>query len=213
MALKPTGENPRVITRTKVIETPPKIPDFTSANIFLAACAEALAQLHNTLDVNASLTVSGRTMPPGGLDNVIGPCLNQVPLRVILPANRTSETTLSTVQQAQLNVLPAEIATSQSIYKTCAQDWPEHQRKMFYNVQFHNVIFPSIDLLGDGVKTPLKVHGPTGVWDHSEEIWAIARPVEGTWHIALSANASNCTPEHLENVGDTIASILASVNQ
>ncbi|GIJ87025.1 nonribosomal peptide synthase [Aspergillus pseudoviridinutans] len=213
MALQPTGAESRIMTMTKIIESPPRIPDFTAANIFLAACAEALAHLHDTLDVNATLTVSGRTMLPGGLDNVIGPCLNQVPLRVSLPADRSFGTTLTTVKQAQLDMLPAEVATSQSIYKTCAQDWPEHQRKMFYNVQFHNVIFPSVDLLGDGVKTPLKVHGPTGVWEHSEEIWVIARPVEDTWHIALSANASNCTQKHLENVGDTIASILALVNK
>ncbi|KAJ6007935.1 nonribosomal peptide synthase [Penicillium herquei] len=213
MALEPTGEQSRIITRTKVIASPPNIPDFTAANIFLAACTEALAQLHDTSDVNASLTVSGRTMLPGGLDNVIGPCLNQIPLRVSLPADRTFEKTLAMVQQAQLDALPAEVATSESIYKTCAEDWPVHQRKMFYNVQFHNVIFPSIDLLGDGVKTPLKVHGPTGVWDHSEEVWVIARPVGETWHIALSANASNCTPEHLEKVGDTIACILDSPGQ
>jgi amino acid adenylation domain-containing protein len=213
MALEPTGEKSRIITMTKVIESPPNIPDFTPANVFLAACAEALAHLHDTSDVNATLTVSGRTMLPGGLDNVIGPCLNQLPLRVSLPADRTFEKTLATVQQAQLDTLPAEVATSQSIYKTCAQDWPEHLRKMSYNVQFHNVVFPSIDLLGDGVKTPLGVHGPTGVWDHSEEIWVIARPVEDTWHIALSANALNCTTEHLEKVGDTIASILASANK
>ena len=213
MALEPTGEKSRIITHTKIIESPPSIPDFTSANIFLAACAEALSRLHDTPDVNASLTVSGRTMLPGGLDNVIGPCLNQIPLRVSLPVNRTFEETLTAVKQAQLDTLPAEVATSQSIYKTCAEDWPEHQRKMFYNVQFHNVIFPSIDLLGDGTKTPLKVHGPTGVWDHSEEIWVIARPVGHTWHIALSANASNCTPQHLEKVGDTIASILDLASQ
>jgi hypothetical protein len=138
------------------------MPDFTPANIFLAACAEALAHLHDTLDVNATLTVSGRTMLPGSLDNVVRPCLNQLPLRVSLPADRTFEKTLTTVQLAQLETLTAEVATSQSIYKNCAQVWPEHLRKMFYNVQFHNVIFPSIDLLGDGVKTPLKVHGPTG---------------------------------------------------
>lgn len=133
-----------------------------------------------------------------------------MPLRVSLPADRTFEKTLSAVQQAQLDILPAEVVTSQSIYKTCAEDWPEDQRKMFYNVQFHNALWPSIDVLSDGVKTPSKVYGPTGVWDHSEETWVIARPV---WHIALSANATNCTPEHLEKVGDTIASILASANQ
>ncbi|KAJ6017846.1 nonribosomal peptide synthase [Penicillium sp. IBT 35674x] len=141
------------------------ILDFTAANIFLAACTEALARLHDTSNVNASLTVFGRTMLLGGLDNVIGPYLNQIPLRVSLPADLNFEKTLAMVQQAQLNALPAEVSTSRSIYKTCAENWSVHQRDMFDHIPFHNVIFLSIDLLGDGVKTPLKgtVHSGCGI--------------------------------------------------
>ena len=73
--------------------------------------------------------------------------------------------------------------------------------------------FHPTDLLGDDIKTPLRVHGATGVLDHSEEIWVIARPVEDTWHNSLSANASNCTRYNLEKVRCTIASILVSANK
>ncbi|KAJ4155068.1 hypothetical protein LMH87_000334 [Akanthomyces muscarius] len=206
----PTGEASRIVTLTKIIEKPPKISDFTSANIYLAACAEALARLHDTADINASVTVSGRTLLPAGLDNTIGPCLVQTPLRVVLPeaSERTFQQTLDKVHQAQLDMLPAEIATSYDIFKACT-NWPEQHRKMAYNVQFHNVLFPSIDLLGDGTQVELGVHGPTGVWDHSEEVWVIGRPVGDTWHIALSGNASNCTMQHLEQIGETVKSILA----
>lgn len=210
LLLPPTGEASRIITVTKIIEKPPKISEFTAANIYLAACAEALSRLHDTADINASVTVSGRTLLPAGLDNTIGPCLVQTPLRVVLPeaSTRTFQQTLGKVHQAQLDMLPAEIATSYDIYKACT-DWPEQHRKMAYNVQFHNVLFPSIDLLGDGTQVELGVHGPTGVWEHSEEVWVIGRPVGDAWHIALSGNASNCTMQHLEEIGETVKSILA----
>lgn len=208
LPLQPTGRKSRILTSTSVIEYPPRVADFTEASAFLATCAETLARLHDTRDVHFSLTVSGRTLLPDSLSNIVGPCLNQVPLRVVLPPEPSFKKTLGLVRQAQLDMLPAEMATLQDIYQVCT-NWPEKHRKMSYNVHFHDVDSRSIDLLGDGAQTPLLTHGPRGVWEHSEAIWIIASPAEGTWQIALSGNASHCTSEYLDKILDTLALVVA----
>ncbi|PQK18077.1 hypothetical protein BB8028_0011g00060 [Beauveria bassiana] len=209
LALHPTGNSSQILTRSRVIACPPKQASFTEANVFLAVCAETLARLYDTRDVHFTLTVSGRAMLPANLTNIVGPCLNQVPLRVVLPEEPNFSTTVGLVRKAQLDMLPAEMATLQDIYKACT-DWPEGAQKMAYNVHFNDLDSRSIDLLGDGAQVPLLVHGPRGVWEHSEQIWIIASPVEGTWQIALSANASHCTADYLDKIGDTLALVAAA---
>lgn len=211
LPLRPTGEESRILTSTSVVEHPPRVADFTEASVFLATCAETLARLHDTRDVHFSLTVSGRTLLPESLNNTVGPCLNQVPLRVALPPESSFKQNLGLVRQAQLDMLPAEMATLQDIYKVCT-DWPEKHRRMSYNVHFHDVDSRSIDLLGDGVQTPLLTYGPRGVWEHSEAIWIIASPVEETWQIALSGNASHCTTEYLDKISDILALVVAAAH-
>ncbi len=211
LPLQPTGDQSRILTSTSVIQCPPKVSDSTEASVFLATCAETLARLHDTRDVHFSLTVSGRTLLPGSLDNIVGPCLNQVPLRVVLPPEPSFITTVGLVRQAQLDMLPAEMATLQDIYRTCT-NWPEEHQKMMYNVHFHDLDSRSIDLLGDGVQTPLLTHGPRGVWEHSEAIWMVASPVDGTWQIVLSGNASHCTSGYLDKISDTLALVVATAD-
>jgi hypothetical protein len=158
-------------------------------------------------------TVSGRTMLPPGLDDVVGPCLNQIPLRVRLDPERTFDRTLRATQQAQLDMLTTETATLADIYQACAEEWPVEQRKLFYNVQFQNVGLPSVDLLGDGVQTSMNVFGSMGVWKHSEEVWIIARPSSDGWNIDLSSNACNSSIQDLEKIAAEIMSILKNVSK
>lgn len=211
--LAPTGKRSKIISMTKVIDSPPSAPGFTPANLFLATCVQALARIRGTDDVVTTLTVSGRTMLPAALAEVVGPCLNQVPLRVKLDAEWTFAHTLSATQKAQLAILPVEVSTVAPIWPTCAREWPEQSRKLTFTVQYQNVGLPSIDLLGKGVETTMGVYGPTSVWDHSEQVWIIARPDEttGAWHVALSANECNCSMDELEEIAEELEVVLGHV--
>jgi amino acid adenylation domain-containing protein len=213
LPLSPTGAPSSIITSSQAIEHPPRHKGYTAANVFLASCAEAIARIRNINDVVMTTTVSGRTMLPPGLDDVVGPCLNQIPLRVRLDPERTFDRTLRATQQAQLDMLTTETATLADIYQACAEEWPVEQRKLFYNVQFQNVGLPSVDLLGDGVQTSMNVFGSMGVWKHSEEVWIIARPSSDGWNIDLSSNACNSSIQDLEKIAAEIMSILKNVSK
>ena len=212
LELTPTRRRSKIISMTKIINPPPCAPGYTSANLFLATCVQALSRLHGTDDVVTTLTVSGRTMLPTALAEVVGPCLNQVPLRVKLDPGRTFANTLSATQKAQLAILPVESSTIAPIWPSCATDWPAQSRKLTFTVQYQNVGLPSIDLLGTGVETSMGVYGPTSVWDHSEQVWIIARPdAKGVWHVALSANECNCSMQELEEIAGELEEVLGRV--
>ena len=205
---KKAGDH-KIISMTKVIKAPAPRTGFTEANVFLAACSQALGSIHDRSDVTMTLTTSGRSNLPEELQGVVGPCLAQLPLRVKLDAERQFERTLTATQQAQSELMHADMATIKNIYKECATDWPENQRRMAYNVQYQNVGLPSVDLLGNGEITTPGVYPPfLNVWDHCEEVWIIARPKDNDWHIALAGNTFNCTMEYLEKIGQELAIVL-----
>ena len=57
----------------------------TPAIRFLASCAAMLAQTTSTRDVVFGCIVSGRNSVPQDLQDVCGPCLNEIPVRVTFP--------------------------------------------------------------------------------------------------------------------------------
>ncbi|ETN41090.1 uncharacterized protein HMPREF1541_03025 [Cyphellophora europaea CBS 101466] len=104
----------------------------TFATILKAAWALVLASLSHTPDVTFGHVVSGRNLDAAfgpGLDNVIGGCINIVPVRVA--ALRTAESTilqlLQAVQDQHAASLPYESVGSRTIVRE-ASPWPKQTR-------------------------------------------------------------------------------------
>ncbi|KAJ6182276.1 hypothetical protein N7485_000918 [Penicillium canescens] len=91
----------------------------TSATVVKAAWALALADMAATPDVVYGHMVSGRNLPLDGVESIMGPCLNIVPVR----ANMTEMTTvldlLRTIQQQQTDTIPHESMGFQQIINKC----------------------------------------------------------------------------------------------
>lgn len=94
----------------------------TQATIFTTACALTLAKEDGSSDVVFGRTVSGRQGLPLAQQNVIGPCLNQVPVRARL-GGVSRRDLLREMQDQYLNSLAFETLGFDEIKKNCT-DWP-----------------------------------------------------------------------------------------
>ncbi|KAL8954186.1 MAG: hypothetical protein Q9183_007282, partial [Haloplaca sp. 2 TL-2023] len=75
--------------KTKTLKQEIKLPTLTSRNITEATILKAawcltLAQLSGTSDICFGNVISGRNVPVEGVESIVGPCLNIIPVRVRL---------------------------------------------------------------------------------------------------------------------------------
>ena len=101
-------------------EIPALLPrdGYTPAIIFTAAFARALRQTTSTTDTTFGLLISGRSNLPAGLDNVVGPCLNTIPVRITCSTS-TPEEILESVQSQRVASLPYETYSFEDIRRNC----------------------------------------------------------------------------------------------
>lgn len=95
----------------------------TFATVIKAAWSLVLAQLSGSDDVVFGHVISGRNSSAPGLDQVVGPCLNIIPVRVKLDRDLQVSNLLSHVQDQQIANIPFETLGFSEIIKHCT-DWP-----------------------------------------------------------------------------------------
>ncbi|RYP81490.1 hypothetical protein DL769_001961 [Monosporascus sp. CRB-8-3] len=101
---------------------PLKAHDITFATMLKAAWAMVLSQYSGRSDIVFGHTMSGRS---SGAADVVGPCINVVPVRVPLQPDWTGLDLLRFVQEQQLATLPHELVGFRGILKRCT-DWAGH---------------------------------------------------------------------------------------
>ena len=131
------GSRSPVIRSTRTISFSPlklNSEGITFATVIKSAWAYVLSQVSGSLDVVFGHTIAGRN---AGGDDVVGPCINVVPVRVNLQSISKITDLLQQVQQQQLDNIPFETLGSREIIRQCT-DWSPSS---FYNtiVQHQNI--------------------------------------------------------------------------
>lgn len=106
-----------------------KLPTLTSRNIteatiFKAAWALTLAQLSGSSDIVFGNVISGRNVPLDGVESIVGPCLNIIPVRITLAPKLTALELLRKVQSQSVAGMPYESLGFRDIIQSCTS-WPE----------------------------------------------------------------------------------------
>ncbi|KAI1328011.1 non-ribosomal peptide synthetase [Xylariaceae sp. FL0255] len=115
--------------------------NITQATIFTAACALLLSEETRSGDVLFGRVVSGRQGLPLDLDNIVGPCANEVPVRVRIDGHGGQRELLGEVQSQYLHSLPFETLGFDEIKENCT-NWPAsttdyHCCIAYQNVEYH----------------------------------------------------------------------------
>ncbi|EUC31159.1 hypothetical protein COCCADRAFT_6918 [Bipolaris zeicola 26-R-13] len=115
----------RSITLERRVDSPSlKRFDITSATIAKAAWASTLARIASKSDIVFGHVISGRNGSVQNIENIIGPCLNMVPVRVIYRPDWTVLDLLQNIQDQQISNMPYEALGFREITRNCTE-WPD----------------------------------------------------------------------------------------
>ncbi len=98
--------------------------NITTATILKAAWTSALAQLSGNADIVFGNLISGRNVAVEGVESIVGPCLNIIPVRITLDPTWTALDLLRRIQNQQVASMPFESLGFREIVQHCT-DWPE----------------------------------------------------------------------------------------
>jgi aryl carrier-like protein len=139
-----------IVSLKKTVQLPPvESGHVTTATVVKAAWAFVLAQLSASADVVFGHTISGRNAAVKGVGNMVGPCLNLVPVRVQFGAGlgSTARQVFHQLQDQQIANMTHEVLGFREIIRHCTS-WP---RWTFFTstVQHQNIDQASKVRLGD----------------------------------------------------------------
>ncbi|KAF2636555.1 acetyl-CoA synthetase-like protein [Massarina eburnea CBS 473.64] len=113
--------------------------DVSPATVFHAACAIALSEQFHQTDLVFGRLVTGRAMLPAALQNVVGPTMTEVPIRVSLIAGASPTPALASMaRQLQADFIEDskhEAAGMVEIIKSCT-DWPKQVHDFGWRTAF-----------------------------------------------------------------------------
>ncbi|KAI8957437.1 acetyl-CoA synthetase-like protein [Daldinia sp. FL1419] len=199
---------PTVLKRSIPI---PKTPSgITQASLFTLACATVLSRLTGSQDVVFGRVVSGRASVPASLHDVVGPCLNRIPIRIQFTPKQTKSEQLAALQKQYAESIAHETTGLLDIVKHCT-NWPQDTRDFGCWSQYQNIDEnPELDLPGakGGLGSPEMYHIPFAA--NFLEIFAIPSR-DGTLTVRLIAGsgyAENIRNELIEGVCTELTDLL-----
>ena len=163
-------------SKSKTLKRNIKLPalttrNITTATILKAAWTSALAQLSGNSDIVFGNLISGRNVAVEGVESIVGPCLNIIPVRITLDPSWTALDLLRRVQNQQVASMPFESLGFREIVQNCT-NWPEWTYFPTM-VQHQNLTQDSSSLTLD--RTKYKV-GCLGAQDTLADITVVSTP-------------------------------------
>jgi aryl carrier-like protein len=96
----------------------------TPATIIKAAWSLVLAQWSAQTDIVFGNVISGRNADVIGVENIVGPCVNLIPIRIQFQDRWSVLDLLQSIQTQQVTAMPYESLGFREIIKNCT-DWPD----------------------------------------------------------------------------------------
>ncbi|KAL4782981.1 hypothetical protein BJX76DRAFT_358411 [Aspergillus varians] len=198
----------------KIIEIPSTATEsVTIATVMQSAWAVTLAKMCAQDDVVFGLTVSGRNAVPG-VENTVGPCLNNIPIRVKFRDGWTALDLFRFLQDQQVANMTYESLGFREIIRRCT-NWPE---STFFTT---SVLHQNVDYEGQiQLDNNNYTMGGVGVIDNLTDLTLFSKPLPGQpTQITVSIGYSLKGPMQpsfistvLDMVCDTAQSLVSNPN-
>lgn len=105
------------------------------ATIFHAACAITLSRQYRQEEVLFGRLVTGRSMLPSTLQNIVGPCMTEVPIRITIDPEDTISTVALRLQRQFIKDSVHEAAGMAEIIENCT-NWPDQVKDFGWRTAF-----------------------------------------------------------------------------
>ena len=167
------ASDPSMITLKRDIKLKPlSSKNITHATILKAAWILVLAQLSGRSDIVFGNLISGRNADVEGIESIVGPCLNIIPVRIKLEPRWTGLDLLRKIQHQQVVGMPFESLGFREIVQHCT-DWPEWT--YFSSIVQHQNIAQDMPFKLDRIKYKL---GFLGAPDTLADLTIVSTPKE-----------------------------------
>lgn len=178
---------------SKTIKLPAlKSKNVTPATIFKAAWALTMAQLTGKSDIVFGNLISGRNAAVYGVEDIVGPCVNIIPVRISLGSKATALDLLRMIQSQQVASMPHESLGFREIIQQCT-NWPDWT--YFSSVVQHQNISQEMPLRLDGRQYKL---GHLGAGENLSDFNLLSTPKEGGMvEVILGVCDNNTIPASL----------------
>jgi acyl carrier protein len=184
---------------------PTNVAGMTQATLVKAAWALVLAKMSGQRDVVFGNLVFGRNVPISGIEEISGPCINMIPVRVRLNEMDSIQDLLALVQEQHLSAMPHESLGFRNLIKNCT-DWPTWAR--FSSVVQHQSLGRNVGqdfILGDDVRCEIGVLGPA--YD-SSDLWVQTTPMEDSFKVEIGSSSAVVSPKIAEILLDRFCTVL-----
>ncbi|KAF2463679.1 acetyl-CoA synthetase-like protein [Lindgomyces ingoldianus] len=119
----PEDATPRLVRVGKSIFAPRLPEHLTIASLVSSAWALVLSNITGEDDIIYGHVVAGRNADIPGVTEIVGPCLNIVPVRAFTPHTRTSQELIHSIQEQHISLGQSDSMGWDEIMKECT-DWP-----------------------------------------------------------------------------------------
>jgi aryl carrier-like protein len=197
------------VTRRIPLPSPP--PGITMATVVKTAWSYVLARLTHRTDLVFGHVVNGRSVPIPESDRILGPCVNIIPVRVILQPQWTAFDLLAHVQSQYSRLLPFETSEMRDIVEHCTS-WSSRTR--FGSIVQHQNITqnPHFSMEGAECMSTAVAFPPV-----TKEFYVVSEPDNDHLQVSISATTRMVDPvsagQILGQVCDAISSFSGHSDQ
>jgi amino acid adenylation domain-containing protein len=204
------GEEPalRNIKVERVIPAPQLPHDITMASLLSSAWALVLSSITGEEDVVYGHTVAGRNSDIPGIAEIVGPCLNVVPVRVCIQSAETPADLIRSVHEQFASLGEADLAQLDEIIHDCT-DWPAGS-KFDITVQHQNIDeHPELCFAGETTKLQW-FDKPFGV---ARQLYFLSHPQADQLKLTVGGNTHILTVEAAHSILDVFAATVAELSR
>ncbi|QYS97871.1 hypothetical protein H0G86_005076 [Trichoderma simmonsii] len=134
---QPSETRPVLISATKETSLPKMPGKVTSATLANAAWAVLMSRITGSSDVVYGYVVAGRNSSLHGVERIVGPCLNLIPIRARISLMQTPERLLESITQQFVQVGETDSLGFKDILENCTS-WPS-KTDFASVIQFQNI--------------------------------------------------------------------------
>ena len=114
---------PQMVETTALISTPQLTGNVTIASLVSSAWAILLSSITGEEDVVYGHLVAGRNAAISGVEEIVGPCANIIPVRARVSSERTPSDLILSIREQYISLGEADSLGFKDIIKYCT-DWP-----------------------------------------------------------------------------------------
>ncbi|KAL2022217.1 hypothetical protein VTK56DRAFT_5827 [Thermocarpiscus australiensis] len=201
------GHNVDTIRTRTLPPIPVNVAGMSQATLVKAAWALVLAKMSGQRDIVFGNLIFGRNLPVSGIEDIAGPCINIIPVRVKVDAMDSIHDLLALVQEQQMAAMPRESLGFRRLIKNCT-DWPHWTR--FSSVVQHQQLGRDGAQgqefsLAENLRCEMGVLGPA--YD-SADLWVQTTPHTDSFKVEIGSCSSVVQPAVAETLLDKLCAIL-----